>query len=200
MQRNLVKFLGQYFLESVGTNLLSNQKCFIAGAFEGHAIATAWFVQGGEPHNQTHLMSAMQKRQNQGYCMLNKLACTTNFSEQNSYSVSRLWCLSHWSPTAPFSGKVTYSANQPTEIPWISSIAHGPSCQCTAKRPWFSYHQFYTFTSNDTDSLCHWWMWLYSWKARHLKGNIPEVLFWVCSHVFQQSGACRGVISRCITG
>jgi len=47
-KRNLVKFLGQYFLESLGTHLLSNQKCFIAGAFEGHAIATAWFVQGGE--------------------------------------------------------------------------------------------------------------------------------------------------------
>lgn len=45
-KRNLVLFLGQYLLNNIGTYLSSQQKCYIAGAFEGDIVDTAWFVQG----------------------------------------------------------------------------------------------------------------------------------------------------------
>lgn len=45
-KRHLVKFLGQYVLDNIGTHLSPNQKCIVAGAFDGHIAATAWFVQG----------------------------------------------------------------------------------------------------------------------------------------------------------
>ncbi len=45
-KRSLVKFLGQYMLDTISAHLLPNHKCLIAGAFDGHATNTAWFVQG----------------------------------------------------------------------------------------------------------------------------------------------------------
>ncbi len=45
-KRNLVIFLGHYLLHNIGANLLPNQKCYVAGAFDDSATDSAWFVQG----------------------------------------------------------------------------------------------------------------------------------------------------------
>ena len=43
-KRNLVVFLGDYFLKNSSTFLSQHQKLYVAGAFEGDISDTAWFV------------------------------------------------------------------------------------------------------------------------------------------------------------
>ena len=43
-KRNLVIFLGQFFLQNVSTFLSMNQALYVAGAFEGAISDTAWFI------------------------------------------------------------------------------------------------------------------------------------------------------------
>ncbi len=46
-KRNLVLFLGQYFLHNSSTFLRANQVLYIAGAFAGEISDTAWYITGG---------------------------------------------------------------------------------------------------------------------------------------------------------
>ena len=45
-KRNLVIFLGNYFLKTAQQYLQTHHKLYVAGAFQGHEINTAWFVHG----------------------------------------------------------------------------------------------------------------------------------------------------------
>ena len=45
-KRNLVKFVGNYFLHSAGAYLDKSQTLYVAGSFDGDIADTAWFVSG----------------------------------------------------------------------------------------------------------------------------------------------------------
>ena len=45
-KRNLVKFLGNFFLKHIGANLQPHQSLYVAGAFDGAIVDSAWFVRG----------------------------------------------------------------------------------------------------------------------------------------------------------
>ncbi len=45
-KRNLVIFLGRYFLAHAKDSLKNEKKLYVAGAFDGDGIDTAWFVKG----------------------------------------------------------------------------------------------------------------------------------------------------------
>ena len=45
-KRNLVKFIGKYLLHHIGANLQPQQSLYVAGAFDGTTVDSAWFVRG----------------------------------------------------------------------------------------------------------------------------------------------------------
>ncbi len=52
-KRKLVLFIGRYFLNNAGTYLQPHHTLYVAGAFEGAIVDTAWFVRGNsksQPH------------------------------------------------------------------------------------------------------------------------------------------------------
>lgn len=51
-KRKLVIFLGNYFLTNIGSYLKSDQDLYIAGAFSGDLVDTAWHVKAGYSHAQ----------------------------------------------------------------------------------------------------------------------------------------------------
>ena len=51
-KRRLVVFLGIYFLSNISPHLRSNQKLYIAGAFENELADTAWYIQHGSKNLQ----------------------------------------------------------------------------------------------------------------------------------------------------
>ncbi len=62
-KRNLVIFLGNYFLGSIGEFLMPYQTLFVAGVFEGNIATTAWYVrgqEGGQEGRQPHPAFAME--------------------------------------------------------------------------------------------------------------------------------------------
>ena len=45
-KQSLVRFVGTYFLNNIGTYLQPQQTLYVAGAYDGVEVDTAWFVRG----------------------------------------------------------------------------------------------------------------------------------------------------------
>ena len=71
-KRNLVVFLGQYFLHHSSSILTGSQRLYIAGTFKGDIVDTAWYMTGTNDPEHIH---AMPRRLTPGFsCTLERTA------------------------------------------------------------------------------------------------------------------------------
>ena len=69
-------FLGHYFLHNASTYLRQGQKLFVAGAYEGDIMETAWYVTSeSNPEPEPELTNNAEETDNRVWLRVRKTGC-----------------------------------------------------------------------------------------------------------------------------